>query len=124
MDTPKEALTIVLGASPNERRQSYQAVKKLLAFKYNVIAFGRRKGNIEGFEISNELPQPSEVHTVSIYLSPAAQKDYYQYILNLHPKRIIFNHKTFNMELKTMAIDAGIRVVEGCTKLMISADEY
>lgn len=122
--TPKDALTLVLGASPNERRQSYQAVKKLKAFEYNVIAWGLRPGVIDGVEILTELPNIENVHTVSIYLNQSNQRALYEYILGLKPKRIIFNFKTYNEELKKMAIEAGIRVEEGCTKLMLLGEEY
>jgi uncharacterized protein len=122
--TPTDSLTLVLGASPNERRQSYQAVKKLRMYRYRVIAWGVRPGMIEDVEILTELPQIKEVHTVSLYLSPFKQKAYYDYILGLKPMRIIFNFKTYNDELKRLAIDAGIQVEEGCTKLMVVAEEY
>ncbi|MCX7863317.1 MAG: CoA-binding protein [Bacteroidales bacterium] len=116
--------TVVLGASPNPERYSYKAVKKLKQHGYEVIAIGKRKGNIDGIEIIQQLPFLSDVHTIAMYLSPSNQKEYYDYILSLKPQRIIFNPGTENKELATLAEKNGIAVVEWCVLIMLAGNQY
>ncbi|OFX49863.1 MAG: CoA-binding protein [Bacteroidetes bacterium GWA2_30_7] len=116
--------TLVLGASPDSFRQSYKAVKKLLKEKYEVIAFGIRVGKIMELDIETVRKHFENIHTVSIYLAPEKQLDYYDYILSLKPKRIIFNPSTYNVEFAELAKEKGVEVLESCTLIMLSAEEY
>lgn len=116
--------TLVLGASPDSYRQSYKAVKKLLKENYDVIAFGIRAGKIMDLEIENEKKQFEDIHTISIYLLPEKQLDYYDYILSLKPQRIIFNPATYNVELAEIAKKTGIKVLDACTLILLSSEEY
>jgi predicted CoA-binding protein len=116
--------TVVLGASPNPSRYSYLAVRKLAANYHPVLAIGKRKGNIEGIEITTNPTQTEEVDTVTLYLNPQNQIQYYNYILSLKPKRIIFNPGTENPDLKKLASDNNITTVEACTLIMLSIGMY
>ncbi len=112
--------TVVLGASPNETRYSYKAVNKLKANKIEVVAIGIRNGKIADVEIIKETPQLSNIHTVTLYLGAERQKEYYDYILSLKPKRIIFNPGTENTELQELARKNGIETTQNCTLVMLS----
>jgi hypothetical protein len=57
-------------------------------------------------------------------MNPTNQKPYYDYILSLNPKRIIFNPGTENYELEKMAEEKGIEPVEACTLVMLSIGQY
>lgn len=116
--------TVVLGASPNPERFSFKAVAKLQKYGHEVVAIGKRKGNIDGIEILQFPPMLTDVHTVAMYLSPANQKEYYDYIFSLNPKRIIFNPGTENDELAEMAKRHGIEVVEWCVLVMLAGNHY
>jgi hypothetical protein len=59
--------------------------------------------------------------TVTLFLNPERQKKYYEYILSLNPKRIIFNPGTENPELAFLAEENNIQVITGCTIAMITA---
>ncbi len=123
--------TILLGASPNPQRYGYIATKRLKQAGHEVIPVGIKKGNIDGIVIQNiSLPKgtPSEqykdVDTVTLYLNPDNQKPYYDYILSLKPKRIIFNPGTENVDLMKLAKKNGIETEVGCTLVMLSLDDY
>lgn len=116
--------TIVLGASPNEDRFSYKAIVSLRKHNYEVIAIGKRMGIVADVEIIQHTPFIEDVHTIAIYLSPKNQKEYYNYILSLNPKRIIFNPGTENEELLKIAQNKGIEVVERCILIMLSTNQY
>jgi uncharacterized protein len=57
-------------------------------------------------------------------LGPPHQKEYYDYIVSLHPKRIIFNPGTENDELAELAIKNNIQPVEACTLVLLSTGQY
>ena len=116
--------TVVLGASDNPERYSYLAVNKLTAHQHPVIAIGKKEGHINSIPIVTEHPQLNEVDTVTLYLNPAHQKAYYDYILSLKPKRIIFNPGTENDELFNMAKANGIEPLEACTLVLLSTGQY
>lgn len=123
MKTDKK--TVVLGATPNAERNGYIAVERLLKNDFSVVPIGIKKGNIGGLEIQNGTPKIEDVHTVTLYINPEIQKNYYNYILNeLHPQRIIFNPGTENSELEDMAEKKGIEVLEACTLTMLSIGNY
>lgn len=119
-----EKKTVVLGATNNPSRYAYRAVELLLDKGIEPVPVGVKKGDIEGIDILNGQPEVEEVHTVTLYLNPERQKEYYDYILNMKPKRIIFNPGTVNPELMNMARKQGIEVEVGCTLVMLSVGSY
>ncbi len=116
--------TIVLGASTNPTRYSYKATSKLKAAKHEVIPVGIKKGEIEGITIENGTPDLEGVDTVTLYLGPPRQAQYYDYLLSLKPKRIIFNPGTENPELMKLAEENGIEAEVACTLVLLSLGNY
>ena len=116
--------TVVLGASENPSRYSYLAVQRLRAHKHPVVAIGRKVGHVSDVNITKEHLQEQDVDTVTLYLNPRNQVQYYDYILNLHPKRIIFNPGTENDELIQKARENNIKPVIACTLVMLSTGQY
>lgn len=116
--------TLVLGASDNPARVSYDAIRRLTSKGHEVVAVGLREANVFGVDIQKGQPETEEVDTVTLYLNPERQKEYYDYILGLKPKRIIFNPGTENMELIRMAKERGIEATMACTLVMLSVGQY
>ena len=116
--------TVVLGASDNPERYSYLAVNKLTAHQHPVIAIGKKEGHINNIPIATQHPALDDVDTVTLYLNPTLQKEYYDYILSLKPKRIIFNPGTENDELFNMAKANGIEPLEACTLVLLNTGQY
>ena len=116
--------TVVLGASENPSRYSNMAVRKLRNHGHEVVAVGRKKGTVQDVVIETGTPQLSNVDTVTLYLNPQNQEPYYEYILGLQPKRIVFNPGTENEALESLAKNKGIETVEGCTLVMLSIGTY
>lgn len=113
-----------MGASENPQRFSYLAVHKLLSHNHPVVAMGKRQGLVKGVEIFNSREMHADIDTITLYLNPANQKQYYDYILSLNPKRIIFNPGTENHELASLARNNGIKTLEACTLVMLSTGQY
>lgn len=116
--------TLVLGASPKSNRYSYQAVARMKRNNISVVAVGFKEGNIEGESILTGKPPIDGIDTVSLYLSAANQKDYYSYILELKPRRIIFNPGAENSELEKLASEKRIEVLNACTLTMLAVGNY
>jgi Predicted CoA-binding protein len=116
--------TLVLGASQNPARYSYLAINKLRSHQHPVIAIGRKKGKVLDVEIDTEKKPMDTVDTVTLYLNSTHQKEYYDYILSLQPKRIIFNPGAENDELYNLAKTNGIQPMEACTLVLLSTGQY
>lgn len=116
--------TVVLGASPNPVRFSYKAVKSLLRHDQEVVAVGFREGLIEDEKILVGMPPIEGVHTVSIYIGSSRQAEYYDYIISLKPKRVIFNPGTVNPEFMARLHREGIEPVSECMLVLLNDKEY
>jgi uncharacterized protein len=116
--------TMVLGASGNPARYSYLAIQRLRKYGHPVVAVGRKVGEVADVNIAKEQLAEKDIDTVTLYLNPANQVEYYNYILNLHPKRIIFNPGTENDELIRLAKENNIQPVLGCTLVMLGTGQY
>ena len=116
--------TLVLGASDNPERYSYLAINRLLQNGHPVTGIGRKKTTVSGVEIGTEKKPISDIDTVTIYLSPANQQEYYDYIVSLKPKRIIFNPGAENAALEAIARTNNIEPVQACTLVLLSTGQF
>jgi predicted CoA-binding protein len=116
--------TLVLGASANPNRYSSIAIRRLLESGHPVVAMGNRPGIVHGTEVLTS-PTPIEgVDTITLYINPAIQQQYYSYLIGLKPNRIIFNPGTENPEFERLAGEAGIHCENACTLVLLSTDQY
>jgi predicted CoA-binding protein len=116
--------TLVLGASLKPDRYSYLAVEKLVSHNHNVFAFGLKSGIIAGIKIDTELVHYKDVHTVTLYVNPKAEKIYYDYVISLKPERVIFNPGTENSEFYDKLTKHGIFYEVACTLVLLSINQY
>lgn len=116
--------TLIIGASEKAERYSNRAIKMLCSHNIPVTAIGIKEGQINDVKIITGQPKLQGIHTVSLYINPQIQKQYYDYILSLNPERIIFNPGTENSELAEKAKNAGIEPMEACTLVMLSIGKY
>jgi predicted CoA-binding protein len=116
--------TLVIGASDNPQRYSYLAVNRLRGKGHPVVAIGRKSVKVADVAVETVKKDFSGIDTVTLYLSPGLQKEYYDYILSLHPRRLIFNPGTENRELADLAQAHGIEPMEACTLVMLSTGQF
>ena len=116
--------TLVLGASTNPARYSFRAAHLLKNHGHEVVLVGIRKGEVAGMAIHVDRPQATDVDTVTLYVGPQSQPEWYDYILNLKPRRILFNPGTENPELEHLAQQRGILSEEVCTLVLLSTGQY
>lgn len=111
--------TLVIGGSVKRERYSNKAIRKLLDHGHQVESIGIRDSKVESVDIITGKPEMKNIHTITMYIRPSIQSEYYEYILSLDPSRIIFNPGTENQELESIASDKGIEVVRNCTLIML-----
>ncbi len=116
--------TLVIGGSTNQARYSYKAINMLRAHKIETVSIGLREGKIDDVTIITDKKNFEHIDTVTLYLNPQRQAEYYDYILNLKPRRIIFNPGTENRELEKVAGENGIDTINACTLVMLSTGQY
>jgi len=116
--------TLVLGASDNPSRYSYLAVNRLRSHGHPVVAIGKKNAMVADVPIEKEKKDWNGVDTITLYLNPTHQQQYYDYILSLKPKRVIFNPGAENDELADLAIKNGISPIEACTLVLLSTNQY
>ena len=116
--------TLVLGASDNPSRYSFLAVNRLRYQGHPVVAIGKKNSIVADVKIEKEKKDWKGIDTVTLYLNPLHQQEYYDYILSLKPKRIIFNPGAENDELADLAIKNGITPIEACTLVLLSTNQY
>ena len=116
--------TLIIGASPNPLRYSYKAAHMLQRFKHDIVNIGVKKGEVAGVEIKEPSQIHTDIDTITLYIGPQNQPEYYDYILQTKPKRIIFNPGAENHELELLAKENGIDTIEACTLVMLSTGQY
>ncbi len=118
--------TVVIGATPNPSRYAYIASHMLKEYNHEIIPIGIKTGEVAGEEIYDMRlkPQFEEVDTITLYIGTQNQPEWYDYILGLNPKRIIFNPGTENTEFVKMSREKGIETVYGCTLVMLRSGTY
>jgi predicted CoA-binding protein len=116
--------TLVIGASDNPARYSNMAIKLLRKYGHNVVAVGRKKTTVGDVPVEKETKVWEDIDTITLYLNPTHQQEYYDYFLSLQPRRIIFNPGTENDELERLASEQGIQCDEACTLVLLSTGQY
>lgn len=116
--------TLVFGASLKPHKYSNYAIQRLEANSIDVVAFGLNEGEVDGIKIDNELLPYKNIHTITLYINPKQQEGYYDYIISLKPKRVIFNPGTENPELYKILRDNKINFEVACTLVLLSTNQY
>lgn len=122
--TKTSELTIVIGASTDPNRYSYQAVTLLHKLGYVVKAVGIKSGMIGPIKIDTELPENIDIHTITMYINPNIQIQYINRIIKANPKRVIFNPGTESEDTIHKLTLAGIECIEACTLVMLRTKQY
>lgn len=116
--------TLVIGASAKPYRYSNRALKMLRDHDHEVVAIGLRKAQVGDVTIGTEKVLFPEIDTVTLYLNPTNQVPYYDYIINLKPRRVIFNPGTENPAFYKTLQEYGIAVEEACTLVLLTTNQY
>ena len=106
------------------KRYSNIAVKRFVDNKLPVAALGLRKGKILNVIIEDEMQDYKNIDTVTLYLNPKRQEEYYNYIISLQPKRVIFNPGTENTDFVKLLQKNNIESEVACTLVLLATNQY
>ncbi len=124
MKTMKSKKTLVIGASTNPERYSYKAVNMLVGKGHPVLAIGQKTGEVAGVKIQTKAIPVKNIDTITLYLNPVRQRDYYNYIIEAKPKRVVFNPGTENPELYQLLELNDIKSEVACTLVLLATNQY
>lgn len=116
--------TLVIGASTDPSRYSFLAANKLVSHKHDIELLGVKEGIVAGKEISLEKEKFEDIDTVTLYVNPKRQKEYFDYVASLKPRRVIFNPGTENPAFEDFLSEKEIEPIEACTLVMLSTGQY
>lgn len=116
--------TLVIGASANPQRYSFLAINKLLNHNHEVEAIGLKNDTVDSVKIQTGFPDLKNIHTITMYVNPTHQKEYYDYIIGLKPQRVIFNPGTENPELYQLLEKNNIAYEAACTLVLLSINQF
>ena len=120
----KNKKTLVLGASTKPERYAYKAIAMLVEKGHSVLAIGQNAGEVAGIKIQTKAIPLKNIDTVTLYLNPARQRDYYNYIVEAAPKRVVFNPGTENPEFYQLLKLNNIKVEVACTLVLLATNQY
>jgi predicted CoA-binding protein len=124
MEKLTDKKTLVLGATPDASRYAYLAANKLVNNGHPIVNVGLKDGEVAGVAIEKPEQIHTDIDTITLYVGPKHQPPLYHYILNTHPRRIIFNPGAENPELENLAKDAGIATENACTLVLLSTGQF
>jgi hypothetical protein len=124
IETMKNKKTVVLGATTKPERYAYKAIEMLVDKGHSVLAIGQNAGEVAGIKIKTKAIPLSNIDTITLYLNPARQRDYYNYIVEAKPKRVIFNPGTENPELYQLLELNNIKAEVACTLVLLTTNRY
>jgi len=118
--------TVIVGASTNPSRYAFMAAERLVDNHHEIVPIGVKSGEVFGKSMLDIGSKPSieEVDTITLYIGPQHQKEHYEYLLSLKPKRVIFNPGTENAEFEKKVEESGAEALEACTLVMLSTGQY
>lgn len=118
--------TLVVGATANPGRYAFMAARMLSDYGHEFVPIGIKKETVLGKEILDlrEKPALTDIDTITLYIGPQNQPEWYEYLLNLKPRRIIFNPGTENETFEKLAEDQNVEVVQGCTLVMLRSNQF
>jgi predicted CoA-binding protein len=120
----KNKKTLVLGATARPDRYANRAIHSLVNSGHSVIAIGQQTGEVAGVKIQTKAVPVKNIDTVTLYLNPRNQREYYNYIIEAQPKRVVFNPGTENPELYQLLKSNNIEVEVACTLVLLATNQY
>jgi predicted CoA-binding protein len=119
-------VVVVLGASNDPSRYSFKAMEMLEMYGHKPIPVHPREEMVRGHKVYHQLRDlvGQKIDTVTIYVSPSLSEQYQKDLIDLKPKRVIFNPGAENPKLYKSLIDQNIKVEESCTLVLLRTNQF
>ncbi len=116
--------TLVIGATTNKDRYAYKAIQSLIDKSHQVVAIGTKEGMALDVNIETSKLPFTGIDTVTLYLNPKNQEEYYDYIISLKPRRVLFNPGTENPAFYEILKQNNIEFEVACTLVLLATNQY
>jgi uncharacterized protein len=116
--------TLVIGATTNKERYAYKAIQSLVNNSHQVVAIGQKEGMALDVKIETNKTNLKGIDTVTLYINPKIQEEYYDYVLQLNPRRVIFNPGTENEVFAKKLQEKNIQTENACTLVLLATKQY
>ncbi|RWU05759.1 CoA-binding protein [Pedobacter chitinilyticus] len=116
--------TLIIGASTDPDRYAYKAAHMLTSRGHQIVNIGIKKGEVAGVAIEKPDAIYHDIDTITLYIGPATQPQYFDYIVATKPKRVVFNPGTENEALEELLDKHQIAYTEACTLVLLSTGQY
>ena len=124
-DTDHSENVMIIGASDDPARYSYKAMMALLGAGFPIVLVHPRIKQINAHPVIAKLDEVTTgIDTVTLYVRPSISEPLAQDLINLHPRRVIFNPGTESNSLAQMLTTEGIEVQEACTLVLLSTGQF
>lgn len=120
----KNKKTLIIGATTKPEKAAFKAIQMLVDRGHSVLALGQNMGEVAGIKIKTKAIPVTNIDTVSMYINATRQRDYYNYIVEAKPKRVIFNPGTENPEFYQLLELNNIKVEVACTLVLLTLNKY
>lgn len=119
-------VVVVIGASSDPKRYSYKAMELLEDFGHRPIPVHPREEVVCGHQVVHQLNEliGKKIDTITVYVNPEISDKYEKGILELRPKRVIFNPGAENPRLAQVLEGKGIKVENACTLVLLRTGQY
>ena len=116
----------ILGASDNPERYAHIAFKMLQQYGHTPVPVNPTLAEVENIKVVPDLKslKGQGIDTVTLYVNPKRLEPYVEQILELKPRRVIFNPGTESAEIEKKFKEAGIEALEACTLVLLRTNQF
>ena len=118
----------VLGASNKADRYSYMCMTMLLDKGHQAIPVNPKETMVMGHYCFHSLKELKEqhpnLHTLTLYVNPDLSSKMEKEIVDLAPKRVIFNPGSENHHLQKVLESKGVECLEACSLVMLRTGQF
>ncbi len=119
---------VVLGASNRPDRYAFMCMTTLAEMGHKAIPVNPRESMVLGHYCYQNLKDLRKDHpaidTLTIYVNPDISGKLEKDIIELKPKRVIFNPGSENHHLQKMLEKENIKCLEACTLVMLRTGQF
>lgn len=124
----KHETVLILGASSDPQRYANKAMVLLKEHGHRVVLVNPNEISILGQSVYKNIEAVTDsktrIDTVTMYVNPKVSENLAQALVDLKPKRVIFNPGSENGKLISTLKEAGIEVEEACTLVLLHTNQF
>lgn len=115
----------ILGASSQLERYSNKAQLRLMEEGHTVFPISKKSDSIAGVKAYPNMASIFEkIDTLTIYVRPEILESLVDEIIDLNPRRVIFNPGTEDSDIQQTLKKAGIQVDVACTLVLLNTNQF